>query len=87
MTRRGDGNGAEAVPLGLEHPGGVVERLVSEGGEHGAEIGSHPGTVWLRLACAVATLACEAPRTSQKKMSVYVPTHANVTFLGSWGAT
>ena len=52
MTRRGDGNGAEAVPLGLEHPGGVVERLVSEGGEHGAKIGSHPGTVGVQLACA-----------------------------------
>ncbi len=30
------GDGAEAVPLRLEEPAGIVEGLVGEGGEHGA---------------------------------------------------
>ena len=32
----GDGYGAEPVPFRLEHPIGIVERLVGERGEHGA---------------------------------------------------
>src|SRR3990170_8717606 len=51
----GHGDGAEPIPLRLEHPIRIVERLVGERGEHGPKIGLHHRTVLPRdCPCGVA---------------------------------